>query len=444
MNRGTGNPKGLPAVAGERGTDDIELIVARVSRRLLPLLFLLYVVNFLDRVNVSFAALQMNRDLGFSASVYGFGAGIFFLGYVGFGVPANALLLRFGVRRWIGGIMITWGLISGLTCLVRSPLQFYVLRTLLGFAEAGFFPGMIYYLGCWFPRRARAQAVARFMTAIPVAGVVGGPLSGLILGLDGIAGVAGWRWLFVLEALPALLLGSATLRFLPGRPAEAAWLTPSERVALQARLDEEDREQGGKSSGGSPFAALAEPAIWLIALCWFCLLLAGYGIQFWLPQVIKERSGASNLVVGILSSLSWVAGIAGTLLIAGNSDRTGERRLHLAGAVVLLILGLCLVAVTNSLPLTIIAFSLAAAGTCGVWGPFWALPAEYIRGPALAAAIALINSIGSVGGFLGPYLMGLLRERTSGYGQGFLVLAAITSVGLASALGLWWRRPGVR
>jgi ACS family tartrate transporter-like MFS transporter len=435
------SPKGLPAVAGEQGTGDVEAIVARVSLRLLPLLFLLYVVNFLDRVNVSFAALQMNRDLGFSASVYGFGAGIFFLGYVGFGIPANALLLRFGVRRWISGIMIAWGLISGLTCFVGSPIQFYVLRTLLGFAEAGFFPGMIYYLSCWFPRRARAQAVARFMTAIPVAGVVGGPLSGLILGLDGTAGMAGWRWLFVLEALPAVVLGFVTLRFLPARPGEAPWLSPSEREALQARLDEEDREQGGKAAGGSPFAALAEPAIWLVAICWFCLLLAGYGIQFWLPQVIKERSAASDLVVGILSSLTWLAGIAGTLLIAGNSDRTGERRLHLAGAVALLIIGLCLGAMTTSLPLTLLAFALAAAGTCGVWGPFWALPAEYIRGPALAAAIALINSIGSVGGFLGPYVMGLLRESTSGYAQGFLVLAAITGVGLASALGLWFRRP---
>jgi MFS transporter, ACS family, tartrate transporter len=421
---------------------DIEPIVARVSRRLLPMLFLLYVVNFLDRVNVSFAALQMNRDLGFSASVYGFGAGIFFLGYVSFGVPANALLLRFGARRWISGIMLAWGLISGLTSLVRSPFEFYLLRTLLGFAEAGFFPGMIYYLGCWFPRRARARAVARFMTAIPVAGVLGGPVSGAILGLDGVGGVAGWRWLFVLEALPAVVLGLVTLRFLPGAPKEAAWLPAPERDALQAVLDEEERDTGGKVAGTSPVAALAEPAIWLISLCWFCLLLVGYGWQFWLPQVLKERSGASDLVIGFLASLPWVAGVAGMLLIAGSSDRSGERRLHLAGAIALVMLGLGLVALTGSLPLTLVAFALMAAGGCGAWGPFWTLPAEYIGGPALAAAVALINSIGSVGGFAGPYLMGLLRDRTAGYGEGFLVLAAIIGVGLAGALGLWLRRPG--
>jgi ACS family tartrate transporter-like MFS transporter len=431
-------------VNGERGTGDVEAIVARVSRRLLPLLFLLYTVNYLDRVNVSFAALQMNRDLGFSASVYGFGAGIFFLGYVSFGVPANALLLRFGARRWISGIMLAWGLISGLTSFVRSPTEFYVLRTLLGFAEAGFFPGMIYYLSRWFPRRARARAVAKFMTAVPVAGVLGGPVSGFILGLDGVGGVAGWRWLFALEALPAVILGVVTLRFLPGAPNEAAWLPAAERDALQAVLDAEERDSNTRMTGTSPLAALAEPAIWVVAFCWFCLLLVGYGWQFWLPQVLKERSGASDLVIGFLASLPWVVGVAGMLLIAGNSDRSGERRLHLAGSIALVTIGLCLVALTRSLPFTIIAFSLMAAGGCGAWGPFWTLPAEYISGPALAAAVALINSIGSIGGFAGPYLMGLLRDRSAGYGEGFLVLAVIMGLGLAGAVGLWIRRPGSR
>jgi ACS family tartrate transporter-like MFS transporter len=422
----------------------VERIVARVSRRVLPLLFILYVVNYLDRVNVSFAALQMNRDLGFSASVYGFGAGIFFLGYVTFGVPANALLLRFGFRRWMGGIMVAWGIISGLTSLVHTPTEFYVLRTLLGFAEAGFFPGMIYYLGRWFPRAARGRAVARFMTAIPVAGLVGGPISGLILGLDGTAGVAGWRWLFLLEALPALLLGLVTLRLLPQEPSEARWLPPAEREILQAVLDEESSGPDGKPVHTTPLAALANPTLWLIALCWFCVTLVGYGWSLWMPQVVKERSGQSDLIVGLLTSLPWVAGIVGAQLIAGHSDRSGERRLHVTGSTVLVVFGLGLTALTGSVPLTIVGFGLMAAGQCGLWGPFWILPAEYISGPALAAGVALINSIGSVGGFAGPYIMGLLRDRTAGYGEGLLVLAAIEMVGMAMALGLWFRRPGRR
>jgi len=427
-------------VTGEWGTGDLEHIVARVSRRLMPLLFLIYVVNFLDRINVSFAALQMNRDLGFSASVYGFGAGIFFLGYVTFGIPANALLLRIGVRRWMGGIMVVWGLISAATALVHTPAQFYLVRTLLGFAEAGFFPGIIYYLGRWFPLEARARAVSRFMVAVPVAGLVGGPISGAILGLDATGGIAGWRWLFVLEALPAIVLGLAALRLLLEGPADAAWLSVDERERLTAALEAEHR--AAPATGPARLLqALGHPAIWAIALCWFCLVLVGYGWTLWLPQVLKERSGESNLAVGFLSSLPNIAGIAGALLIAASSDRSGERRLHVVLPAALIIFGLCGVAATRSVSLTVAGFALVSASQCGVWGPFWTMPGDYLRGAALAAAVALINSVGNIGGFAGPYLMGLLRDRTANYSQGLLALAAIQAVGVALAFALWWYRP---
>ena len=406
----------------------------------MPLLFLIYVVNFLDRINVSFAALQMNRDLGFSASVYGFGAGIFFLGYVTFGIPANALLLRIGVRRWMGGIMVAWGLISAATALVHTPLQFYLVRTVLGFAEAGFFPGMIYYLGRWFPVAARARAVSRFMVAIPVAGLIGGPVSGAILGLDGMGGLAGWRWLFLLEALPAVILGLTALRLLVEGPAEAGWLTERGARLLTAALEAEHRTAPATRPAGL-LQAMGQPAIWAIAVCWFCLVLVGYGWTLWLPQVLKDRSGQSNLAIGFLSSLPHIAGIAGALLVAANSDRSGERRLHIVVPAALMILGLCGVAGARSVPLTVAGFALVSACQCGVWGPFWTMPGDYLRGAALATAVALINSIGNIGGFAGPYLMGLLRERTENYSQGLLALAAIQAVGVSLAFALWWFRP---
>ncbi|HKV75160.1 MAG TPA: MFS transporter [Gemmatimonadales bacterium] len=407
-----------------------------MSRRLLPFLFLVYVVNFLDRVNVSFAALQMNRDLGFSATVYGFGAGVFFVGYVLCGVPSNALLLRVGVRRWVGGLMVAWGLVSGLTALVHRPWEFYLLRALLGVAEAGFFPALIFYLSRWYPLGERARAVARCMIAVPLAGVIGGPLSGAILGLDGTLGVAGWRWLFLLEALPAVVLGLVTWARLPEGPRDAAWLSPGERDLLAAAIADD-------SAGATPMSRHTmvhfPPVLWVLSLIWFGVVLVGYGWNLWLPQVLAERSHGTVLTVGWLAALSQLAGIPGALWFADRSDRKRERRLPIAIAAAMVVLGLFGLALSSGLWAGVAAFALMAAGQCGLWGPFWTLPGEQIRGPALATAVAIINSIGNIGGFLGPWLMGVLRDRTASYEQGFLVLAAIQIVAVLLAAGLWRR-----
>ncbi len=424
---------------GTAGTGAVPLSTLRsplsaVSSRLLPFLFLVYVVNFLDRVNVSFAALQMNRELGLSATAYGFGAGVFFIGYVLCGVPSNALLLRAGVRLWLGGLMVAWGCISGLTALIRHPWEFYLLRALLGAAEAGFFPALIFYLSRWYPLSERARAVARCMIAVPVASVIGGPLSGAILGLDGAMGLAGWRWLFLLEALPAVLLGMATWALLPEGPRDATWLSPMDRERLATAVAEE-------SAGAMPISShtmVRFPAVlWVMALIWFGVVLVGYGWNLWLPQVLAERSHATVQAVVWLAALAQVTGIPATLWFAARSDRTQERRLPIAIAAALVVLGLFGLAWSTSTWGAVAAFAVMAAGQCGLWGPFWTLPGEQIRGPALATAIAIISSIGNIGGFLGPYLMGILRDRTASYEQGFLVLAGIQIIAVLLAVGVW-------
>ncbi|MEO8030669.1 MAG: MFS transporter [Gemmatimonadota bacterium] len=422
------------SVAGGVPISHLPSAISQVSRRLLPFLFLLYTVNFLDRVNVSFAALQMNRDLGFSASVYGFGAGVFFIGYVLFGVPANALLLRIGVRRWLGGMMVVWGVISALTALIHRPGEFYLLRALLGFAEAGFFPGLIFYLAQWFPMADRARAIARCMIAVPVAGVIGGPLSGWILGFDGWHGVAGWRWLFVLEALPAVVLGALTWKTLPERPADARWLSPEERAELEAAIA---ADAPSEQPQHRPATSALPATLWVMAAIWLGVALVGYGWNLWLPQVLAQRSSQSVLAIGWLSAIPQLAGVAGALWFSAQSDRLRERRLPVALTAGMVVMGLLVLANTSSLPLSIAAFALMAAGQCGLWGPFWTLPSEYLSGAALATGVAIINSVGNIGGFLGPYLMGVLRDRSTGFGSGFLVLAGIQSLAVLLAFGLW-------
>ena len=409
-------------------------VLPRVSRRILPFLFLVYVVNFLDRVNVSFAALQMNRDLGFSATGYGFGAGIFFVGYVLCGVPSNALLLKLGVRRWLGGLMVVWGLVSGLTALVHHAWQFYLLRALLGAAEAGFFPALIFYLSRWYPLSERARAVARCMIAVPVALVIGGPLSGAILGLDGSLGFAGWRWLFVLEALPAMILGLVAWLVLPEGPRDASWLSAADRELLAATVAEDSARAAPLSSHTMLHFP---PVLWVLSLIWFGVVLVGYGWNLWLPQVLAERSHGTALTVGWLAALSQVAGIAGALWFADRSDRKRERRLPIAITAAMVVLGLFGLALSSGLWTGVAAFAVMSAGQAGLWGPFWTLPGEQIRGPALATAVAIISSIGNVGGFLGPWLMGVLRDRTSSYEQGFLVLAGIQLMAVLRAVAVW-------
>ncbi len=408
----------------------------RVTRRLIPFLFVLYIANYLDRVNVSFAALQMNRDLGFSATAYGMGAGMFFLGYCLFQVPSNLLLERVGARRWIGAIMIVWGAIASGMMLVRGVASFYTLRFLLGVVEAGFFPGMIFYLANWFPAAERARAVARFMTAIPLSGLVGGPLSGWLLGWNGVAGLAGWQWLFLLEGLPSVLLGGAALRYLTDRPADAAWL-PAEGRAWLARRLELERARSTARHGLSLRQALLDSVVWRLGLLYFLIVVGLYGQGLWLPPIIRGSSQLSDLAVGLLSTAPALAAAVAMVAIAAHSDRSGERHAHVALPLVAGALGFAATAAVLDSPLAATAaLSLAAIGFTGALGPFWALPTSFLSGAAAAGGIALINSLGNVAGFAGPYLVGVVKDATGGFAGALITFAVLMLAGAALALQL--------
>ena len=402
--------------------------LTKVTRRLIPFMFLLYIVAFLDRVNVGFAALQMNEDLGFSEAVYGLGAGIFFVGYFLFEVPSNLILERIGARVWIARIMITWGIISMAMFLVQGPVSFYVLRFLLGIAEAGFFPGMILYLTYWFPARERARGVALFMTAVPIAGVIGSPLSGALLTLDGLVGLAGWQILFLVEGLPAVILGFVVLFYLPDGPNDARWLDPEERGWLQEVLEREDRI---KANHGEYTArqALTNGRVWLLCAIYFGIVTSLYGVTLWLPLIIEDFSGLGEFGVGLLGAVPYVAGAVGMVLFARRSDATGERRWHVAVAAFIASAGLVLTGLVGTVPaLEMAALTLAALGIYSTLATFWSLPTAFLSGTAAAAGIALVNSFGNLGGFVGPYVVGRLSDTTGSYYTGLLLLAALVLV----------------
>jgi ACS family tartrate transporter-like MFS transporter len=397
--------------------------MALVRRRLIPFMFLLYIVAYLDRINVGFAALQMNRDLGFSDAVYGLGAGIFFLGYVAFEVPSNLILHRVGARIWIARIMVTWGIVSAAMMFVQSATAFYVLRFLLGVAEAGFFPGMLLYLTHWFPAGERARAVALFMTATAVAGLIGGPLSGALLQLHGTGGLAGWQWLFVLEGLPAVVLGVIVWFVLAEGPQDARWLPEPERQWLAGTLR---REEELKAAQGvhTIRRALTSGRIWALGVLYFLLVTAMYGVAFWLPQIIRNLSGLSDFAVGFASAVPYLLAAICMVPVARHSDKTRERRWHVA--VPCAAGGIAMVA-TAFVDNPVAGLLLLSCGAIGIWaalGPCWALPMSVLSGPAAAAGLALINSIGNVGGFVGPSLVGLAREATDSFAGGLVVIAA--------------------
>lgn len=403
---------------------------AKARRRLIPFLFLLYVVAYLDRVNVGFAALQMNAALGLTPAVFGFGAGIFFLGYTLFEIPSNLLMQRFGARAWIARIMISWGVVSAAMMLVQGPTSFYLLRLLLGIGEAGFFPGIILYLTYWFPAVERARAVASFMTATAIAGVFGGPISGALLLLDGVGGLGGWQWLFLLEGLPAIVLGVVVLAVLPDGPADARWLSPEERTAIAARLAEEHALAGATHDLRS---ALTSGRVWLLGAVYFCVVCGLYGISFWLPQILRGLAGWSDLRIGLMSALPYVVAAATMVVAAAHSDRTGERRWHVALSLVAGAVGFVL-ASADAAATAFAGLTLAAIGVWGAFGPFWALPTRFLRGTAAAAGIALVNSVGNVGGFAGPYVVGFVKDATGSFEAGLLTLAVTLVVGAALVL----------
>jgi ACS family tartrate transporter-like MFS transporter len=406
--------------------------IRKAARRLLPFLCLCYMVNFLDRVNVGFAALAMNEDLGFSPSVFGAGAGIFFAGYILFEIPSNLALQKFGARIWIARIMISWGLVASAMALVHNEASFYALRLLLGIAEAGFFPGIILYLTYWFPARERARIVSLFMVAVPLATVIGGPVSGALLELHGLWGLKGWQWLFIIEGLPAVLLGVVVLFFLDDRPEGARWLTDEERQALSAMLAAEakaTREVGYASLG----QALTRPRVLVLGLLYFCIAFGLYGIGFWMPQVI-QTFGLTPLKIGFLTAIPYLFAALAMVLWGANSDRTGERIWHVALPLLLAALAFAWSAMTLPLGLTMVALTLATVGIHAVVGTFWSLPTAILTGTGAAAGIALVNSMGNLGGFAGPFIVGAIRQATGSFNAALWFLAGALLLGALIAL----------
>jgi MFS transporter, ACS family, tartrate transporter len=409
-------------------------VLRKVALRLIPLLCVLYFFAFLDRVNVSFAALTMNADLGLSAAVFGMGSGIFFLGYVLFEVPSNVMLERFGARIWIARIMLSWGLLSGAMAFIQGTTSFYVVRFLLGAAEAGFFPGIIYYLTCWFPMRQRARIIATFMLALPLSSVIGAPISTSLLDLDWL-GLQGWQWMFLLEAIPTIILGLAVLRLLTDRPADAKWLTSAEREWLARALESEHTTSHQHAS--SLRAALVLPRVWQLGIVYFGILVGLYGFGFWLPQILASLSTLSNVQVGLATMIPYALACISIVLVGRSSDVTGERPLHVAvpallGAIALIGSGLSI----NPL-LSFIALSVAAVGIYSGLPAFWAFASQGLQGVAAAGAIALINSIGNLGGFLGPAAIGFVKQRTGTYTASLVLIAACLVV---TALLVMWMR----
>jgi len=433
-------PDSTPNVFGTAQTNELSAVTLRkVTWRLIPFLFLLYVIAWLDRVNVGFAGLEMNADLGFSSTVFGFGSGIFFLGYCLFEIPSNIILERVGARLWIARIMVTWGLISAGLMFVRTPAMFYLLRFLLGVAEAGFFPGVVYYLSLWYPTAQRARAIAAFMTAVPVTGLIGGPLSGALLGLDGIYGLKGWQWLFVLEGLPAVILGTSVMFYLNDRPETTRWLTPEERSWL---VDTLTAERTACILRPDIREALTNGTVWKLGII-FLLVAAGfYGYSFWAPLIIKSLTGLSNFKVGLVLGAISAITILGMLLNSYHSDRTVERVIHIAVPLFVMAVGLVGCALLHQPVLAIIALAIVPLGHCASYGPFWSMPTQFFTGPAAAAGIALVTMIANVGSFAGPTLIGVLKAQTGTHTEAFLLLGGLAVI--AAFLVLRIRPAGAR
>ncbi len=413
--------------------------IAKVRARLIPFLILCFFVAYLDRVNVGFAALTMNADLGLTASAFGFGAGIFFLAYFLFEVPSNLLLERVGARKWLARIMFTWGLISGATAFIGGETGFYVVRVLLGLAEAGFFPGIIFFLTLWFPAVYRGRIIGSFMAAIPLSTVIGAPVSGWLLGLNGTMGLKGWQWLFILEAVPALILSIVVFFYLTDRPADASWLEPDERSWLVARLEHEHRQREA-ARRYSVTQALMDPKVLLLSLVYFGAVATNYGLSFFLPQIVKAF-GMSNLQAGFVTSLPYIVGLIGMLWWGHHSDRTGERRYHLVFSLTVAAAG---IAVSTMLPdptLKMTALSIAGFGIFSCLPLFWTLPTAFLSGAASAGGIALINSIGNLAGFAGPFAVGRIKDVTGSYTGGLLLLSAAGLVGAIIVLALGHHDP---
>ncbi|WP_342913129.1 MFS transporter [Cupriavidus oxalaticus] len=410
-----------PYVATESAT------YAKVMWRLLPFLFLCYMCAYLDRINVGYAKLQMMQDLGLSDAIYGLGAGIFFVGYLLFEVPSNLILLRVGARRWIARIMVTWGLISAAMMFVKSPTSFYIMRFLLGVAEAGFIPAILLYLTYWFPASRRSKVTALFLTGIPMSGVIGGPLSGWIMSaMHNSHGMAGWQWLFLLEGIPTVLVGVMAYFYLDDKVADAKWLSSDQRAMIEKNLAAESKGHALHSVRDG----LTNPRILLLSLIYFFFTMGLYGVSFWLPTIVKASGVSDPLDIGLLSAIPYAAATAAMILVGQSSDARGERRWHLALPGAIGALGLCVsVAYANNTAVAMLALTIGTMGIMTTISQFWTLPPAILGGAAAAAGIALANSVGSISGVISPYLIGWVQTNTGTTGNGVLVLAGSLVIG---------------
>ncbi|HMM87882.1 MFS transporter [Bradyrhizobium sp.] len=408
--------------------------IRAISWRLIPFLVLAYFFSYLDRVNLGFAALEMNADLKFTPLIFAWGAGIFFIGYFIFEVPSNLALEKFGASRWIARIMVTWGIISALMATVSGELSFYVLRFLLGVAEAGFFPGIILYLTYWYPAEYRGRFLAAFAIAVPISTVIGAPISGLLLGLDGVMGLRGWQWLFILEGIPSVLLGIVTWFYLTDKPEKADWLTAEQKAWLAAKLQAETatKQAARHLTLGQ---ALSSPKVIMLSLIYFGFVGALYGMQFWLPQIVKAF-GLTNAQTGFVTAIPYLFGTIAMILWARHSDATRERVAHVGGPLLLTAAALAASSYLTDPTITMAVLTVAAIGVFCTFAVFWTLPTAWLSGTAAAGGIALINSIGNLAGFGGPYLIGWVKEATGSTSSGLLVLSILPLIaGLLVFLG---------
>ncbi len=408
-------------------TDEADPILRRAAWRLIPFMSLMYVASFLDRVNISFAALTMNRDLGFSPQAYGFGAGIFFWGYFLCEVPSNLLLQKVGARLWMCRICVTWGLLSMLTAFVRDPISFSVLRFLLGAAEAGLYPGMVLYMTYWFPSSTRARFIALFLAGVPLSNVIGAPISGWLLGVSG-HGLHGWQWMLILEGIPSLVCGIATLWLLPDGPAKAKWLSPHEKAVIQAKLA---AEPPGALHGFVEM--LRDKRIWLLMIPDFSIVIALYGLNLWQPQMVKAM-GYSNVQTGFIVALPYLLAMGAMVALGASSDRSGERAGHVAFAALCGAAGMAGAVLFSNHALVFASLCVAASGIYAALAVFWTLPSSILRGAAAAGGLALLNSFSNLGGFFGPYLMGWARQQTGDFTLGMLLLTGMLVLAAVSVI----------
>jgi len=403
---------------------DIEKRTLRkITWRIVPFIMILYLIAYIDRVNIGFAAITMKEDLGFTASILGFGAGIFFLGYFLFEVPSNIILHKVGARIWIARVMVTWGIIAGGMAFVESSTSFYVMRFLLGVAEAGFFPGIILYLSYWFPARNRAGVIALFMAAAPIATAIGSPISAALLEMHGIMGLAGWQWMFLIEAIPAVILGVVVFFYMTDRPEKAVWLKPDEREWLVKTMQAEDANKGDQQHH-SILRGLANPRVLALALIYFGTSAGLYTLGIWAPQIIKEL-GVSSMTVGLLNAIPPIISVVAMILWSRHSDKTNERTWHVALACLTAAVGLAIAASTGSMFGLIAALTIVNVGISCSKPPLWSMPTMFLSGAAAATGIATINSIGNLGGFAGPAMIGWVKDQTGSFAGGLYFVAGL-------------------